>query len=87
MKHVLFAAVALLISTTVLAAPNCLECRDQLKKAMESCKSEPAGENREMCRAGAQKRAEECEGDKAGVCNLDLLMDVPKKPEQEKTKS
>lgn len=87
MKHVLFAAIALFAASPLFAAPTCLECRDQLKKAMESCKSEPAGENRDICRAGAQKRAKECEGEKAGVCNLDLLMDAPDKPAAEKTKS
>lgn len=76
-------AAIILLSFTVpaLAAPDCVLCHDELKKALEVCKLEPAGPAQAVCRETAFRNAKKCE-EKEGVCNFDLLMDPAKKPSE-----
>ena len=76
-------AAIILLSCTVpaLAAPDCVLCHDELKKALEVCKSEPAEPAQAVCRETAFRNAKKCE-EKEGVCNFDLLMDPAKKPSE-----
>ena len=76
-------AAIILLSCTVpaLAAPDCVLCRDELKKELEVCKLEPAGASQEVCRENAFRNAKKCD-EKEGVCNFDLLMDPVKKPSE-----
>ena len=76
-------AAIILLSCTVpaLAAPDCVLCRDELKKELEACKSEPAKASKGVCRESATRNAKKCE-EKEGVCNFDLLMDPAKKPSE-----
>jgi hypothetical protein len=81
MKDVLLVVAALLFSAAAYAAPEdaqaapgCVMCRDELKKELEACKSQSAGDARDLCRAGARSKAEEC-AKHNGFCNVDLLME------------
>jgi hypothetical protein len=76
-------AAIILLSCTVpaLAAPDCVLCRNELKKELEVCKLEPAGASQGVCREKAFRNAKKCE-EKEGVCNFDLLMDPAKKPSE-----
>ena len=76
-------AAIILLSCTIpaLAALDCVLCRDELKKELEVCKSEPAGASQGVCRENAFRNAKKCE-EKEGVCNFDLLMDPAKKPSE-----
>lgn len=82
MKQLLIVVAALLFSASG-SAGDCTLCRDQLKKALEACKAQPAGSARDLCRVDAQQKAKTCEGNK--TCNLDQLIDPPK-PEPAKAK-
>ena len=73
------AAIILLSCTApALAAPDCVLCRDELKKELEVCKLEPAEASLGVCREKAFRNAKKCE-EKEGVCNFDLLMDPAQK--------
>ena len=77
----LVAIILLTCTVPALAAPDCVLCRDALKKELEVCKSEPVGASQGVCRETAFRNAKKCE-DKEGVCNFDLLMDPAKKPSE-----
>jgi hypothetical protein len=79
MIRVLSALAIVLAIDPSWAAPDCVLCRDQLKKTLEVCKSEPAGANEAVCREDAFREAKKCEKDNGGVCNFDLLMESPNK--------
>jgi hypothetical protein len=76
-------AAIILLSCTVpaFAAPDCVLCRDELKKELEVCKSEPAEASQGVCRESAARNAKKCE-EKEGVCNFDLLMAPAKQPSE-----
>lgn len=80
--HIRIAAIILLSFTVpALAAPDCVLCRDKLKKGLEGCKSEHSEASLGVCRENAFRNAKKCE-EKEGVCNFDLLMDPAKKPSE-----
>lgn len=80
--HIRIAAIILLSFTVpALAAPDCVLCRDELKKKLEVCKSKPSEASLAVCRENAFRIAKKCE-EKEGVCNFDLLMDPAKKPSE-----
>ena len=69
------AAIILLLCTApALAAPDCVMCRDELKKELEVCKLESTEASRGVCRENASRNAKKCE-EKEGECNFDLLID------------
>lgn len=76
-------AAIILLSCTVpaLAAPDCVLCRDELKKELEVCKLESVEASLGVCREKAFRNAKKCE-EKEGVCNFDLLVDPAKKPSE-----
>lgn len=80
--HIRIAAIILLSFTVpALAAPDCVLCRDRLKKGLEGCKSEHSEASLAVCRENAFRNAKKCE-EKDGVCNFDLLMGPAKKPSE-----
>lgn len=79
MHRVILAAVGLLFSAAAFPAPDCALCRDELTKTLEVCKSEPTGAAHDVCREDAFRKAKSCEDEKGSACNLDLLMESPKK--------
>jgi len=94
MKLILLAVVALLPLSIAYGAPEdaesvkaCVMCRDQMKKEIEACKSQPVGDARDLCRANAQIQAERCAKEQVGTCNLDLLMEAPSKSAPGKSSS
>jgi hypothetical protein len=83
-------AVAFLSVGAAWAAPDCLTCRHDLEKALEVCKSGPAGASQDVCREGAAREAKRCEKEhkeQGGSCNLDLLLESPKKPASGESRS
>lgn len=77
MSKLIFAiATTFLLTAASADTPGCTLCRDDLKKTLEVCKSESAGAAQDVCREDAHRQAKACEEQqKAGGCNLDLLMD------------
>ena len=93
--RIILLATALLFTGSAPGAPHedaqmvtpCVMCRDQLKKDLEDCKAHDVGDARDVCRAGAQRKAKKCADDQGpAACNVDLLMDAPKDPGKAKPK-
>jgi hypothetical protein len=80
-RMLLLAALVLPFGTAIAVTPDCAVCRDQLGKALEHCKTEPAGAAQEVCREAAVRDARACEKNQDTPCEFDLLLDPPQKPD------